>query len=769
VRIRKVKSLILIAPGRWYRHQLSGRAGNKPKHVLRVANHLDQHVCDIIAACVVRAFVRLTAQIAINCRISVTIRMSQSGFVMFANDFCWIKILPNAWRGGWHDVETIAMAKSIPLGAQATVAVETVDVLRKHGLNGIYTIMLRQEFLAAADLLRKALGINRTAWPLSVHELSAAIFYALAQHRAMRGLNPEGEHLIHAFKNPRKNRDDIAFDKGLEESEKLYSRRAGRISDLVSDDSAETSRTQADLEAGKEDHFLSVCDPVSDNVLQSLIFYSPLALTFIYAETEVDMQLLAAQQGWRLLYAHLDNMQSHPGHDIPASAVFVHDEHKIFCISCRGTTTISDVVTDLRQVAVPFPDSDFERSPDKAPEDGWTNVREGQGIAVCGMSNAAVNLYHEHIDSLLFYAYQGYRVRLTGHSLGGGVATLLGVLVQRDLTKQTRVELKKGEAKQPCPAETEEDAPLKVYAYGSPSCVDRNLGDFADSFVTTAVLHDDVIPRLTPSSCRGLLKYLLHIRETWVREHLPDDIMAITDRAKTAWAPRWRGSFTLPTSSTSIKRYCRKHIQYGKKKLMSVREKLASTNQDGDRDAVAAHEPVFALIDEEIPQPLLVDYMGGLDAKSAAAIVIEGDEFFDAGDSLIEGNEESETDSVSDGPLEGETSQTVAAGMGKDDSSTQTDEKDSESSPGAVVLEETPLPRMFLAGKIAHIYSHRGVYKVAYVPRDFRELRRISLAGNMLSDHKCKPYYEALLEVRTVRRATEAPPLWTAFDEDGTW
>jgi FYVE zinc finger len=71
----------------------------------------------------------------------------------------------------------IQLAKSIPLGAQASVAVETLDVLRKYGLNGIYTVLLRQEFLAAADLLRRVLGINQTAWPLSVHELSAAIFY----------------------------------------------------------------------------------------------------------------------------------------------------------------------------------------------------------------------------------------------------------------------------------------------------------------------------------------------------------------------------------------------------------------------------------------------------------------------------------------------------------------------------------------------------------------------------------------------------------------
>eukprot|EP00557_Chaetoceros_sp_GSL56_P001682 CAMPEP_0176504094 /NCGR_PEP_ID=MMETSP0200_2-20121128/15737_1 /TAXON_ID=947934 /ORGANISM="Chaetoceros sp., Strain GSL56" /LENGTH=156 /DNA_ID=CAMNT_0017903477 /DNA_START=458 /DNA_END=925 /DNA_ORIENTATION=- len=92
------------------------------------------------------------------------------------------------------------MAKSIPLGAQATMTVETLDILRKHGLNGIYGLILRKEFLAAADLLCKVTGINKRVWPLSVHELSAAIFYALAQHRALRGIDPEREHRIHAIK-----------------------------------------------------------------------------------------------------------------------------------------------------------------------------------------------------------------------------------------------------------------------------------------------------------------------------------------------------------------------------------------------------------------------------------------------------------------------------------------------------------------------------------------------------------------------------------------
>lgn len=93
---------------------------------------------------------------------------------------------------------------------------------------------------------------------------------------------------------------------------------------------------------------------------------------------------------------------------------------------------------------------------------------------------------------------------------------------------------------------------------------------------------------------------------------------------------------------------------------------------------------------------------------------------------------------------------------------------DDDDGRGAVLLDEIPLPRMFVPGKIVHIYAHRGVFKAAYVPRDFRDLRRLSLAGNMLADHTTQGYYESLLEVRSVRNAEELPPRWTAFDEDDT-
>jgi hypothetical protein len=799
----------------------------------------------------------------------------------------------------------IAMARSIPLGAQAHVAVETVEVLRKHGLNGIYTLILRNEFLEAADLLCKALGINKTAWPLSVHELSAAIFYALAQHRAMRGMNPEREHLIHTFQKhteaseaaskissawtqheaptdlPETNSAEEAAGRspklskpgsgdsdnsGLMDETDVYDPSSADVSGVLSlGDSAILSSKVDSVSDQDELSFSPVCDPVPDEVVSALLFYAPIALNFIYAEKEVEMQLLAAQQGWRLLYAHLqqDPGVDGPVTDRPAYALFVHEEQKIACVGVRGTATINDVVTDIRQIPVPFPETetDISNSGGARFDDDWTPVFEGQGLAVCGMARAAANLYRENVDLLALLAQKGYRIRCTGHSLGGGVATLLGALVLRhfDQTEGLHDAFERASTHRQASCTLLDSADLlRVTAYGTPSCVDSKLAEYVKPFVTTVVLHDDVVPRLTPTSIRGLLKHLLHIRETWVRAHLADDLMAITERAKSAWAPRWRQSFTLSDkSAVSIKRYCRKQIQYGKRTLLSVKGKLvsncegedsesqgeeacmSSNDSDGPGDvsetilvcdridvapndnsrqldvkagnelctAAVAHQPQAG------PAPaMLVDYMGGVDIK-AEGIIIDGDEFFDTEEALVESDCESvvshaddcrrgldtslssceaneqhgkegngvdcsprsprgEEDSWVPFDEHGENGSSVnqSASISIDSDGEECLESDESSpSPSAVMLEETPLPRMFLPGRVVHIYTHRGGYKAAYVPRAYRELRRISLAGNMLSDHLADSYFEALLEVRSVRRAQEGLPRWTAFDEDYTW
>lgn len=59
-----------------------------------------------------------------------------------------------------------------------------------------------------------------------------------------------------------------------------------------------------------------------------------MALNLDYAEKEVEMQLLAAQQGWRLLYAYLtQDLENIKPADRPATAIFIHEEQKINCLS----------------------------------------------------------------------------------------------------------------------------------------------------------------------------------------------------------------------------------------------------------------------------------------------------------------------------------------------------------------------------------------------------------------------------------------------------
>lgn len=217
----------------------------------------------------------------------------------------------------------------------------------------------------------------------------------------------------------------------------------------------------------------------------------------------------------------------------------------------------------------------------------------------------------------------------------------------------------------------------------------------------------------------------------------------------------------------------------GKQKLLSVKEILARDGQilgSNLGENIAAWDSQSSEVNSRIDRDwetesndvpaaaLAVDFMGGLDSRSAC-VIIDGDEFYDPNENLLEESDDEEFDDALDAEVYGEST-FVESFPGFDKTLFGQEEKDDQE---PVMLEESPLPRMFVPGKIVHIYSHRGIYKAVYVPRDFRELRRVSLAGNMLSDHKCKAYYEALLEVRTVRRAEEAPPRWTAFDEDDTW
>lgn len=90
----------------------------------------------------------------------------------------------------------------------------------------------------------------------------------------------------------------------------------------------------------------------------------------------------------------------------------------------------------------------------------------------------------------------GYSIKLVGHSLGGAVAAMLTYLLMS-------VEGGKGKGKGALGSGFKA-MDVRCITYGCPSCVDATIADMLaeNGRVTSVVLHDDVICRITPQSIR---------------------------------------------------------------------------------------------------------------------------------------------------------------------------------------------------------------------------------------------------------------------------
>lgn len=103
---------------------------------------------------------------------------------------------------------------------------------------------------------------------------------------------------------------------------------------------------------------------------------------------------------------------------------------------------------------------------------------------------------------------------------------------------------------------------------------------------------------------------------------------------------------------------------------------------------------------------------------------------------------------------------------------------ESDSTDDGVLVTEEELIQLWLPGKIVHLYARRGVYSAVLVPRNFSDLRRILVQGNIFKDHSSMSIFESLQEVcllflpcaqqRQVRAARQAkcePPQWIPYND----
>ena len=111
------------------------------------------------------------------------------------------------------------------------------------------------------------------------------------------------------------------------------------------------------------------------------------------------------------------------------------------------------------------------------------------------MLTAAFNIYQNMLENKLFemesFTNQEHKVVLTGHSLGGGVATILGFFIRLHEIFKDRI---------------------YVYSFGQPGgLLNASAQKESKKFVVGVMYNDDVVPRL---SMRSVFKLRNEIRTT---------------------------------------------------------------------------------------------------------------------------------------------------------------------------------------------------------------------------------------------------------------
>merc|ERR1712137_224646 len=154
----------------------------------------------------------------------------------------------------------------------------------------------------------------------------------------------------------------------------------------------------------------------------------------------------------------------HPAHFV---AVDHRSESIIFAI--RGTFHLKDALTDLIARSVTFQ----------------------SGEAHGGMLKCARKKLEVVKDILLdtLKKYPGYRLVVTGHSLGAGTASLLTMLLKKEYPYLN----------------------IHCYAYAPPCVLDVALSHECNSFITSFVLDNDIVPRLSYGSMQYLQECIIRL------------------------------------------------------------------------------------------------------------------------------------------------------------------------------------------------------------------------------------------------------------------
>ncbi|KNG87440.1 putative lipase precursor [Aspergillus nomiae NRRL 13137] len=188
--------------------------------------------------------------------------------------------------------------------------------------------------------------------------------------------------------------------------------------------------------------------------------------------------------------------------------VAVDDVHRLLVVSFRGSNSVRNWIKNFQFWTVDEP----------GPKGLWDKLfgsdkpQQGNDICSCSIHSGVYRSWELLKDDVMAALTQArekhgdYHVVVTGHSLGGAIATVAGAYLR---TK---------------------DIPCDIYTYGSPRVGDARFAEFVSTQpgITARITHGyDPVPSLPPMSLFGI--YDLGYRHTWPEYWVPGSSANGTD------------------------------------------------------------------------------------------------------------------------------------------------------------------------------------------------------------------------------------------------
>ncbi|ONK79484.1 uncharacterized protein A4U43_C01F6830 [Asparagus officinalis] len=277
--------------------------------------------------------------------------------------------------------------------------------------------------------------------------------------------------------------------------------------------------------AGKVEDFKGV-QITSDVTVQKLIYHIELA------KGAYKDNATALARHCMLRERNIVKFVKHSSVLRPGYYIGIDTRNKLVIFGIRGTHTVYDLITDVVST------SDQEMS--------------FEGFSTHFGTAEAAQWYLRHEMGTIrkcLEKHKDFQLRIVGHSLGGAAAALLAIM----LRKKSKEELG-----------FSPDI-VSAVGFGTPPCVSKVLAEKCASYVSTVVLQDDIIPRLSVASL-GRLR----------NEILETDWMSVLQKED------WKGILDLVTNAkqfvSSVQDVARRLSDYTKFRKMSATSDISISN-----------------------------------------------------------------------------------------------------------------------------------------------------------------------------------------------